>query len=370
MRTCCWIYNRALEQRTKAYKRRKDSISLYDQCALLTEWRSRMNLVQKAPAQFARDALRRIDIAFQSFFRRCKSGEKPGYPRFKSFRRYNSLEIIAGSNYLKDSKCQIPKLGLVKFRAGNQEIPPTQKLLRIIKRSNGWYGQVVVESEPKALLLTGQKVGIDVGLNTFAALSDGTKIANPRWARRSERKLRIAQRYLSRCKDKSRNRRKAVQRVQRVYAKVTAQRKNFCHQESRKIVNRFDLIAVEKLNIKGLVRTRMSKSILDAGWGIFLNQLTYKAENAGKHIIEVDPSGTSQECPRCGQVKRKELSERIHSCTHCGLVLDRDVAASKVILSRAVESNRSVTPSEGLASTCGSRRRRAVSKTKAVLISN
>lgn len=156
-----------------------------------------------------------------------------------------------------------------------------------------------------------------------------------RFRQQSDRKLRIAQRRASRKKNRSRNQRKAYRRVARIQERVVAQRKSFAHQESRKLVNRFDLIAVEDLNINALAAGRNAKSVSDAAWGIFLFCLTYKAASAGRQVVKVDPRGTSQECPDCGEVKKKELSERVHRC-HCGCVLDRDVAASRVILARAL----------------------------------
>lgn len=350
MRTCCWVYNRALEQRIKAYRRRGESLSLYKQGTILTTWRSRMPTIRACPVEFERDALRRVDRGMQAFFRRVKAKQKAGFPRFKSQHRYNSMEILEAYKYIRDGKCHIVKLGLVKFRAGDQVIPRTQTLLRVIRRTNGWFGQVLVEDlTDKSPMPTDDGVGVDVGLNTFATMSTGETIGNPRWGSRSTRKLRSAHRRISRRKKGSRNRRKAVRRLQRVHERVAAQRKDFCHQHSRRIVNRFSVIAFEKLNIKGLAKSHNRKSIIDAAWGIFLHQLTYKAECAGRQTVAVDPRGTSQTCPECGLVESKNLSERVHACP-CGCVLDRDVAAARVILARALGSSRGVSPVEEVAS--------------------
>src|SRR3990167_2275902 len=353
LRSCCWVYNRALEQRIKAYKRRGESATLYSQFAMLTVWRERMPRLKSAPFAFQRDALRRVERGMQAFFRRIKAGErKAGFPRFRPHRRYNSLECLDTQKFVRPGDfIHVPKLGLVKFRAGNQSFRGTQKLLRIIRRATGWYAQVLIDDGKPApeKRPVESSIGVEVGLNTFAALSNGERIDNPRWGRKSTRKLRSAQRRLSRTQKRSRNRRKAVARVRRVHEKVAAQRKDFCHQHSRLLVNRFDLIAVEKLNIKGLARTRLAKSILDAAWGQFIAQLTYKAEYAGRQLVAVDPRGTSQTCPDCGAVKKKSLSERTHECT-CGLTCDRDHAAASVVLLRALASRRGVSPVEELAS--------------------
>lgn len=346
MRTCCWIYNRALDMRTKAYKRRKESLSLYDQQKWLTKIRSRCGNVRVVPVNFMRDALRRVDRGMQGFFRRVKAADKPGFPRFKAMTRYNSMEFLEAKPYLQNNlhRVRVPKLGCVRCRGRQITIPKTQNLLRIIRRADGWYAQVVAKI-PTTLTRVAENdaVGIDVGLKTFAATSDGKLVSNPRFARGSERKLKHAQRKLSRCQRGSRNRRKAKIRLQRVHERIARQRRNFCHRLSNRLVRSHRLIAVEKLNVKGLARTRMAKSIMDAGWSIFLTQLRNKAEDAGCEVIEVDCRGTSQTCPACGTVKKKVLSERVHRCD-CGCVIDRDVAAAQIILARAMRLRRGVKP--------------------------
>ena len=355
LRTCCWVYNQSLEHRIKAYRRRGKSVSLFNQTALLTEWRHRIPRVRSTPMAFSRGSLRRLDRGMKGFFDRVKSGKKPGFPRFRSHRRFDTLEAVEVAKYIQPGGfIRIPKMGLVKYRAGTQSLAGATKLLRILRRGGGWFVQVLIDDGrvvPEKLPVK-SSIGIDVGLATFASLSNGEKIENPRWGRKSARKLRSAQRRLSRTVKRSRNRLKAIARVQRTYEKISAQRKHFAHRVSRSIVNRFDLIAVEKLNIKGLARTRLAKSITDAAWGQFIRQLAYKAENAGKLVIEVNPRGTSQECPDCGATKKKNLSERTHACS-CGLVCDRDHAAARVILLRALASRRGVTPVEELASVDG-----------------
>jgi putative transposase len=202
----------------------------------------------------------------------------------------------------------------------------------------------------------GDSVGIDVGLESFATLSTGEKIQNPRFFRKSEKKLKRLQRRLSRKRKGSQNRRKIVKKLARQHEKIKAQRRDFAHQTSRNLVNRFGRIAVEDLNIKGLAKTKLAKSILDAAWGLFFFYLTYKAEEAGKTMVKVDPRGTSQTCPSCGEIQKKILSDRIHQCSGCGLVLDRDHAAALVILDRAVGVAAALTPVEG--TTAGSFQKR------------
>jgi putative transposase len=338
LRTCCWLYNRALEQRIKAYKRRGEAITYNKQCAFLTGLRRRIPSLKAIPVEFERDALRRVDRGMQAFFLRCREGQKPGFPRFRSHRRYNSLECLVSDTYVRPGRLLfVPKLGLVHFRAGNQSISSKQKLLRIIRRASEWFAQVLVDGEqqPPPKVPIRDTVGIDVGLEVFATLSNGEKIDNPRFLRMSERKLRFAQRRLSRCRKGSQNRRKAIRQVARIHERVAAQRKDFAHRESRKIINRFDLIAFEKLNVKGLATGKLAKSVHDAAWSMFTRFVAYKAEYAGRHAVPVDPRGTSQECPSCGAVTPKKLSERTHRCP-CGLIIDRDEASAQVILARAL----------------------------------
>lgn len=340
MRTACWIYNRALEQRKKAYERRKQSVSMYDQCKLLTEWRKRIPDVKALPLEFARDALRRVDRAFNAFFKRIKGGSKtPGYPRFKSFRRYESLELLNTSKPFNGSRFHVAKMGPITFRAGNQDLSGQVKLYRIIRRASGWFGQALLEDgkdKPK-LAPVQTAIGIDVGLNSFATFSTGETIPNPRFGRKVQKQVKQAQRKVSRRVKGSHRRRRAVHDLRKIHERVAAQRKAFAHKHSTDVVRRFDLIGYENLNIKGMVKGRFAKSIMDAAWGTFTRQIVYKAENAGKHSFSVNPRKTSQECPWCGKTVKKELSERQHQCScRPGVVIDRDHAVGLVIGGRAV----------------------------------
>lgn len=338
LRRCCWLYNQALEYRKKAYDRRGESMWYTRQCEWLTGLRSRIPTLARVPTIFARDALRRLDRGFKAFFHRCKAGKKKvGYPRFRPHQRYNSLECLDSSTHLRANGLRVPLLGVVRFRAGNQDLSGKQKLFRVIRRASGWYGQVLVEREiavPKPH--TGEAVGIDMGLTSFATLSTGEKINNPRWARRSQVALRKAQKRVARRVKGSANRRKAVRKLARQHERIAAQRRDFAHQLSHSLVTRFALIGFELLNIKGLARTRMARSIADAAWRMFFRFLPYKAEEAGGQAIGVNPRGTSQECPFCGRVQKKFLFERIHQCPCGASPIDRDEAAALVIRARAV----------------------------------
>lgn len=335
LRRCCWLYNRCLEQRIKAYKRRGESVNYYHQQSLLTAMRSRMPRIAEVPAWFARSALIRLDKAFQSFFRRCKSGEKPGFPRFKSAEQYRSMEFSQKRDFVRERSISIPKIGMVRAR-GQFDVEGEQRLLRIIRRASGWYASIVVKTKADfPLPVDGPECGIDLGLEAFATLDKGERVENPRTLRRAEKKLKVASRQLSRCERGSNRRKKAKVRLARLHETVGRKRKGFCHRVSRDLINRFGRIAVEGLNIKGLAGGMLAKSVRDAAWGMFLFYLTYKAEKAGCVLVKVDPRGTSQECPRCGAVAHKELSERTHRCKGCGFECHRDIAAAMVIRQRA-----------------------------------
>jgi putative transposase len=334
----CWLYNQCLEQRIKAYKRRGESVGYNQQCELLTGLRERIPELAAMPVAFERSALQRLDRGFAAFFRRVKAGQKPGFPRFHSRQRYNSLEYLAAGNYVRGDKLYIPKLGLVRMRAGDQDFTGKQKLLRIIRRPTGWYGQVVLDTGipiPEKVPVQ-SAVGIDMGLTHFLTTSSGEKIANPRCFRKSAKKLKRAQQKVCRRVKGSKNRRKAVKRLARIHERIKAQRRDFAHQQARKLVNKYDLIGFEDLNIKGLAAGMLAKSVNDAAWGMFLGFLACKAESAGKHGVPVDPRGTSQECPFCGKVVPKLLSERVHRCECRSGTIDRDHASGLVVLFRAL----------------------------------
>ena len=184
------------------------------------------------------------------------------------------------------------------------------------------------------MITTSSELKSMLGLTSFAVLADGSEIVNPRYYREAEARLRRAQRKVARRKKGSHRRRKAVCELQRAHAYVLNQRRDFLHKQSRRLVDEHGMIAVEDLNVKGLARTNLAKSVHDAGWSMFLAMLAYKAENAGRRLLRVDPRGTSQTCP-CGSKVPKTLRDRWHDCSACGLSASRDHVSAQLILSRA-----------------------------------
>lgn len=333
------LYNHSLAQRIAYYKETGKSLSYYEQQNDLTILRAGMQTMRDVPVWVERDALDRLDKAYDNFFRRVKNGaEKPGFPRFKGFRRWNSFVIANPGKVIKHGcKIYVSGIGLITGRNVRQ-FAGKAKTLCIKFRAGKWFAMVVADNgqQPPPIQPIKSAIGIDVGLNSFATMSNGDKIDNPRFYRALEKKLVKAQRNVSRKAKGSKNCGKAIRRLQRVHATIQNQRSNFTNHLSKKIVAEHQLIAVENLSISGMVKGRFGKSILDAAWGQFISQLRYKAENAGVLFCAVNPRGTSQECSKCGEIVLKDLSVRVHSCLKCGLVLDRDENAAKNILARSL----------------------------------
>lgn len=344
MRSVCEIYNCALELRRWVWQTTGEQVSYYDLCRQLTDLRQEKKY-RLVPVEAQRSALQKLERSYKNFFRRIKAGEKAGFPRWKSVNRWHSFEILDTGNYVQDGRIRIPKLGLVKCR--NLRHDGDSKALRVVVRAGKWYAQLVVEgtATSPAKRSVASVVGIDVGLTHFATLSDGSKVANPRYYRKAQARLASAQRMVNRRDKSSKRGHKAAVRVQKVHERVRCLRHNFLHHASNNIVRNYDLIAVEDLNVKGLARTRLSKSVMDAGWGAFMDMLSYKAASAGATVVRVTPAFTSQDCSNCGSRVKKALSQREHNCPSCGLVMDRDHNAALNILAagRAVHARGGVT---------------------------
>ena len=321
-----FVYNCALEQRILRYRQGKP-IGYVEQSRELTEART-LPGVGRTLRMIQEDALKRLDAAFQAFFKRLTKGETPGFPRFKSAARYTTfsqqIEPQRGCP-LNGDILTVPGVVRVRLRL-SRPIEGTVKQLRITRRVDGWYALLVCEiPRPLPQSKTGNSIGVDVGLTAFATLSNGEKINNPRYLRRKERALKRSQRALSRKTRRSTGRVKARQRLAMQYLKIKRARKDFHHKIALDLVNRFDRIAVEDLQIPNMLKNHaLAKSIADAGWGQFTSILAVKAENAGREFVRVDPRYTSQTCSSCGHRQKMPLALRIFVCAKCNHTLDRD----------------------------------------------
>lgn len=332
------LYNMALAERKYAWQVEGRRVSVAETEQLAKRYRATFPYAQQMFSQTAQSVVKQVDGAYQAFFRRVKAGEKPGYPRFKSRRRFHSFEFKQfGSGAALDGKrLKLFGIGRVPVR-WHRPVEGTIKTVRILHRAGKWYACFVCEvpGQPE-LPKTERWIGLDVGVASLITTSHGEKVEHPQFYRAAHQKLRALQRSLARKKKGSTNRRKALRRVQRQHEHVKNQRTDFAHQLSHALVQRYDGMALEDLRVSHMVRNHhLSKSILDSGWSMFRQFLTYKAENAGREIAFVDPAYTSQGCSNCGTLFQVfDLSTRWVECA-CGLSLDRDHNAAINILNRA-----------------------------------
>lgn len=327
---CRELYNAGLQERRDGYQVAKAKLNYYTQANQLSDIKEVRPDVADVHSQVLQDTLQRVDKAFQAFFRRCKTGQTPGFPRFRGRPRYDSF-TYPQAGFALNGKLQLSKVGNIKIKL-HRERKGEVKTLTIKRENDNWYACFRCVVEPEPLPVSDHSTGIDVGLETFATLSDGGKISNPRWYRAAEARLRRAQRKVARRTNKRSNRRrKAVAMLAQIHKDIFNKRKDFQHKESLKIIQQYGTIFAEDLNLKGLSRGILAKSVQDVSWGSFLDKISYKAENAGRKFIKVDPRGTSQRCP-CGAANRKKLSDREHVCADCGLITSRDHASAMEIL--------------------------------------
>jgi len=335
---CRYLYNCGLEHRILAYRQRRASVYAYQQINELPGIKEVFPDYKNIYSQVLQDVLRRLDKTFSSFFRRVKTGEKPGFPRYKGENRYHSFTYPQPQENMipANGKVYLPKIGKVKIKL-HREIPGNIKTVTVTRRNGKYYACFTVEVESVLLPKTGRTVGIDVGVSAFVATSDGLLVQSPQTYRKAEKSLKTLQREVSRRKKGSNRRRKSVQKLASVHEKIANQRKDIVHKTARYLVNNYDLIAHEDLQIKNMVKNHhLAKSIQDSGWGMFFDILAYKAEEAGKQVVKVNPHNTSQICSGCGHIVKKTLAVRIHKCPHCGLELDRDINAARNILAAAL----------------------------------
>ena len=337
---CCWVYNKTLEVRKEAWEQRKESVSYYDSKRMIPVWKSEHEWLQQAHSQVLQNTCMRVDLALQAFFRRVKKGETPGYPRFHSRSRYSSFifpQVGNGWKFTDNGRLRLFKIGDVKIKF-HRSIEGEIKTLTIQRDALGnWYACFSCEVEFITPDPSPHVVGIDMGLEKFATLSTGVMIDNPRFFRLDEKALAKAQRKMSALSKGSNERNKAKRVVQHIHARIANRRKDFAHKLSRYLVDVFQVIVFEDLNVQGMVKNHnLAKSISDAAWNQTIRYTTYKAECADRLCLKVNPAYTSQDCSGCGDRVKKQLSQRVHSCPKCGLEIDRDLNAALNILARGL----------------------------------
>ena len=337
---CKDLYNKALEQRISLYRNERKSTSYVKQTNYFAQ--NRNDDEKEIHSQVAQNVLKRLDNAYQRFFKWCKTkkGPRVGFPRFKSDKRYRSFTYVQSGFKLSDNqeKVKLSYIGTIKV-VSTRKIIGKIKQCQVIRDVDQWYVKFTVE-EPKPIKPVVHKnpnseVGIDLGINNLCALTTGEMIENPHFYRENQKKLAKEQRKLSRKPLGSHNRQKQRVKVARVHRKIRFQRDDYIHKISRRLVNAFETIVFEDLRIPNMVKNRkLAKHILDSSWGKLTQYTSYKAESAGGKVLLVNPRNTSQLCSNCNKIVLKTLAERTHLCPYCGYVEDRDINASKNILKR------------------------------------
>ena len=324
------LYNEMLETKISAYKNKKKNVSRFD---LQKQFKAKH---KGLPASVKQMMAYRVNVAYDKFFN--KLGK---FPRFKSENRFRSIELRQHKiDYqIVNGKLKIWKqIGGIKMKG----FRPTDNFSmgRIVKRASGWYFQYGTEvKEKKPIKKIKSAIGIDVGLKSFLVDSEGSEVKPPKFFRKSEHKVIKQQRKVSKAIKYSNRRRKKIKLLAKTHEHIANQRRDWLHKLSRQYTDKYDLVAVEKLNVSGMVRNHhLAKSIQDSAWNTFTNMLAYKMQILGQHFIQVPAHYTSQKCSGCGELVPKSLSVRTHICPYCNLIMSRDQNAALNILKLGRES--------------------------------
>lgn len=320
---CRYVYNVGMEIKNTTYKKTGKGIGKYDLMKQLTQAKADVRWLNDVHSQVLQQVLDRLDKTYQNFFKGA------GYPKFARKEKYNSFTFKAGVKILPNTYClNLPKIGKVKFFKDRINIEP--KIATIIKENGSWYISVTGYVEKVIYKETDKKIGIDVGIKTFAVTSDGETFESPKALRKNELRLKKLQKEISKKKKGSNNRKKAISTLRKLHSKVSNTRKDFAHKVSTKLVRENQSISVEKLNVKGMVKNhKLAKSINDASWTMFKTMLKYKSEYHNREFIEVAARNTSKMCSCCGNLNDDlKLSIREWTCALCGTKHDRDLNAS------------------------------------------
>ncbi len=331
--SCRKLYNQALEERVTSSRNHGIAMRYIDQQNHLPAWKKEHPEYKEVHSQ----VLQRLDQPFVNFFEK-----RTRFPKYKNKFRFRSMTYPkARMGYLqKDSYVLLPKIGSVRMAVHQPFDPASIKMINVKFHGGKWYMNLTrVTNESIPTLTTPQNpVGIDLGVLSLVATSDGESFENPKWLQKNEKRLKRAQRQLSRKRKGSKDREKVARKLQRIHDHVANQRKDYLHQISRSLVDRYHLICMEDLSANGMMKNhRLVKSIPNASLGRLGIYLEDKAKNAGKQLIKVPSHHTSQLCSGCAMMVKKDLSVRIHQCPVCRLEIDRDVNAAINILRRGLD---------------------------------
>lgn len=337
---CRWVYNDALTYRKNAWEKEQRSVKHFETQDRLPNLKIEHPELKEVYSHVLQNVTLRVELAFKAFFRRVKNGENPGYPRFKGKDRYDSFTYTEDGFKLVKTVLHLSKIGDIKVKL-HRELKGRITRLTVRRSSTGkWYVSFLTDDDGKELLPPSEKVvGADVGILSFAMLSDGSRIDNPRFIKEDEKTLAKAQRKLSKQPKGTPLRAKAKKVVSHIHERIANRRDDFVQKVSRNLVNSYGTICFEDLNINNMVKNHcLAKSIMDCAWGKLVQYTSYKAEDAGRIVVLVDPRNTSKMCSGCGSIVEKDLSERVHNCPKCGLVMDRDLNAAKNVLRLGLQS--------------------------------
>ena len=337
---CRWVYNDALAYRKNAWEKDQRQVKHFETQDRLPMLKVAKPELKEVYSHVLQNVTLRVELAFKAFFRRVKAGENPGYPRFKGKGWYDSFTYTESGFKLSGNLLHLSKIGDIKVKLHRDIKGKISRLTIRRKATNKWYVSFLTDDEGNEPLPLSEKVvGVDVGILSFAMLSDGSKIDNPGFIKADEKALAKAQRNLSKQAKGTPLRTKAKKVVCCIHERIANRRDDFVQKVSRNLVNSYGTICFEDLNINGMVQNHcLAKSIMDCAWGKLVQYVSYKAESAGRRVVLVDPNGTSQMCSRCGLIVKKDLSERMHNCPFCNLSIDRDLNAAKNILRLGLQS--------------------------------
>ena len=360
---CCrFVYNRALDVKKTAYSETGKSIATNDLIKMIPAWKRdpETSWLAQVDSMALQQSIRDLDRAYKNFFRRVREGGKPGFPKFKSRRHARQSYRTNGGKVLDRNHIALPKLGNVRAKVSR---PLQGRFISVtvsLDAAGRYFATFLCTDVPaKDTTATDREVGIDLGVETLATLSDGTKIENPRHLKKSERKLALEQRRLSRRKGARRGEKQSMRylkqrkRVARIHAKIADARTDALHKVTTMLADENQVLCMEDLNAKGMVRNRrLAKAVSDASFGEFARLLEYKCAERGRTLVKVGrfyPS--SKTCSACGhRLDVLPLSVRSWDCPVCGAHHDRDVNAAANILT---EGKRVLSNTEGTAGRAG-----------------